>query len=241
VAQETRGWLEGAGRTTAQRSKEQAHDYRYFPEPDLPPLALDGAWIDAIRAELPELPAARRARFAADFGVREDQARLLTRDRPTADYAEAAIAAYPGAPRAIAQWITGPLFSLQNARGLDTAEVIPRLPPAKLAGLVERVDQGAVTALVAKDVLERMLDRGEDAGTIIDREGLGQISGDAALAEVAQGVIAAHPQAVADYLGGKQATLAFLIGGMMKATRGQANPEVARRVLLEALDRERAG
>jgi aspartyl-tRNA(Asn)/glutamyl-tRNA(Gln) amidotransferase subunit B len=241
VAQETRGWLEDAGRTVSQRSKEQAHDYRYFPDPDLPPLVLGAAWIDGVRASLPELPAARRVRMGADHGLRADEARLLTRDRPTADYAEAAFAAHGGPARTVAQWITGPLFGLMNGQGLELPALAERIPPDHLADLVTLIDDGAITAQVGKTVLEGMLESGEDARTIVQREGRGQISEDAALTEIARAVIAAHPKAVADYRGGKQATLAFLIGGMMKATRGQADPEVARRVLLDALASEQPG
>lgn len=241
VAQETRGWLEDAGRTVSQRSKEQAHDYRYFPDPDLPPLMLDAGWVDGVRADLPELPATRQARIAAAHDLRSGEARLLTRDQPTADYAEAAIAAHAGPARPVVQWIVGPLFGLLKERGVGTPALAERIPPANLAGLVALIEGGTITAKVGKDVLVRMLDTGADAGAVVAGDGLGQISDDAALAAIARQVIADQPKAVADYLGGKQATLAYLIGGMMKATRGQADPEAARRVLLYVLESEQSG
>jgi len=237
VAQETRGWLEAAGRTAGQRSKEQAHDYRYFPEPDLPPLVLDEAWIASAAAGLPELPAARRDRFVAALGLRAEDARLLVRDRATADYFEAAVAAYRGKPAAVGLWITGPLFGLLNSRAIDVEEAATRVAPDRLAELVSLVDDGSITANVGKDVLERMLGGGEGARAIVAREGLGRIAGAGDLAGVVAQVLADHPKAVEDYLGGKQATLAFLIGGVMKATRGRANPEAAREALAAALAR----
>lgn len=269
VAHETRGWDEAAGRTVAQRGKEQAHDYRYFPEPDLPPLVLPAAWLAEQRAALPELPAARRARLIAAHGLRPDDARLLTRDRATADYFEAAVAARvpatghtatgaatttPVTPMAaatdaaaapataatastVAAWITGPFFGALNARGLDVEGARAAVPPAHLAELVALADGGAITPAVARRVLDEMVDGGLDARHIVARDGLAQIGDDAALRDIAAAVVAANPKAVADYRAGKATSLGFLIGGVMKATRGQANPDAARRSILDAIGR----
>ncbi len=260
VAHETRGWDEAAGRTTPQRGKEHAHDYRYFPEPDLPPLVLPEAWLTEQRAALPELPAARRGRLVAAHGLRPEDARLLTRDRATADYFEAVLAtdgatradpeATPPGPGAgpapapatsVAAWITGPLFAALYARGLDVAAVRNHLPPAHLAALVALVASGVVTANVGKRVLGEMIDTGSRARDIVDRDGLAQVDDAADLRRIAEGVVAANPKAVADYRAGKTASLGFLIGGVMKATHAQANPDAARRAVVEALERSAGG
>lgn len=241
IAQETRGWSEERNRTLAQRSKEEAHDYRYFPEPDLPPLVLQAAEIAASLAALPELPGPRRARLGRDFGLRAEEAALLSRDRPTADYFEAVAAAAGSAAGLAAAWITGPLFGLQNARGLESEAIFDRIPPAHLAELLRLVESRAVTNQVAKAILERMLDSGERAAAIVEREQLGQIGDAAALEATVREVIQGNPKAVADYRAGKETAFGFLMGGVMRATRGQADPELARRLLADALGRTDAG
>jgi aspartyl-tRNA(Asn)/glutamyl-tRNA(Gln) amidotransferase subunit B len=235
IVQETRGWVEAEGRTTSQRSKEFAQDYRYFPEPDLPPIVLDPAWIEALRADLPELPAARRARFATAWGLGAEEARLLARDRATANYFEAAVSTYDGEAAKLAHWITGPLFGAQNAAGLDIDATAGRVPPANLATLVTLTDQGTLSTSAAREVLAQMLDTGADAATIVAREGLGQISDADALRRVVAAVLAAHPEAVSDYCGGKATAIGFLVGGVMRQTRGQANPGLVRELLEAAL------
>lgn len=234
VVHETRGWDEAARRTVPQRSKESAEDYRYFPEPDLPPLVVDAAWLEARRAELPELPAARRARLASGAGLGPDAARLVTRDRATADYVESAIAARPGAALAIADWIVGPLFGLANAEGHDAHAMAARVPPGELAALVALVEGGALGRAAAKDVLARMYIDAAPAAEVVAREGLGRVDDDALGAAVRE-VLASQTRAVADYRAGKGAALGFLLGAVMRATRGQADPAAARAALEAAL------
>jgi aspartyl-tRNA(Asn)/glutamyl-tRNA(Gln) amidotransferase subunit B len=236
VAQETRGWQEAAGRTVSQRSKESAHDYRYFPEPDLPPLAFSADWVSALQAAQAELPWARRDRFTRQYDLTPDSARLLTRDRETSDYFEASVAAYDGTPGQLAPWVIGALFGLMNAANQDMADAAATVPPRHLAELVALVDAGSLSGSAAKEVLATMHAGGEPAAAIVAREGLGLITDDSTLAAVISEVIAANPRAVADYQSGKANAVAFLVGGVMKATRGQADPNLAKALLLAALE-----
>ena len=235
IPQETRGWSEAERRTISQRSKEHAQDYRYFPEPDIPPLVVGEDWLDAVRADLPELPEARRGRYLEAFGVGADEARLLTRDRATADYFEAAVAAYGGTPADPARLITGVLFSLVNAASTPFDNAASRVPPDALADLLRLVDDGTLSKSAARDVLARMYDQGEPAAAIVAREGLGQISDRDALRRAVDEIIAANPKAVADYRGGKPSALGFLVGGVMRSTRGQGNPALVRELVMAAL------
>jgi aspartyl-tRNA(Asn)/glutamyl-tRNA(Gln) amidotransferase subunit B len=231
IPSETRGWIEAEARTQSQRSKELAHDYRYFPEPDLPPLGLDTAWVDGLRAALPELPMDARRRFVAADGVPAPVARLLARDRATAAYYEAARAAYRGEPGNLAHWITGPLFGLQNSSGLSMDVVATRVAPGRMAGLAGAVDGGSITRSAGRDVLERMFAEGASADEIIAREGLGLIDDETALRVAVADAISANPDAVDDFCGGKTAAIAFLVGRVMHATRGQADPNLVRELL----------
>ena len=219
VVQETRLWDAGAGRTVSMRSKEEAHDYRYFPEPDLPPLVVDAARVDAIRREMPELPAARRARFVAAYALPEYDAGQLTQSRALADYFEAVVAA--GAPaKAASNW---------------TMQVGPAVDAAKLAGLIALVEQGTISSSVAKEVFQTMTATGRGADEIVAAEGLTQISDDAAIAALVAGVLAQHGDAVAQYRAGKHATFGFLVGQVMKAAGGKANPKRINELLRQAL------
>jgi aspartyl-tRNA(Asn)/glutamyl-tRNA(Gln) amidotransferase subunit B len=238
LVSETRGWVEAEGRTQPQRSKELAHDYRYFPEPDLPPLVLDEPWLSRVRAALPELPIATRRRYAAEFGVRDAEARLLARDRATAAYFEATLAGYSGDAENLARWITGPLFGLQNAAGSEMADVAARVPPAELRDLAAIVDRGTITRSAGRDVLARMFDSSARASEVIEREGLGRIDDEAALASAVSGAIDANPDAVRDYCRGKTTAVAFLVGQVMRATRGQAEPNLVRDLLTDRLRAE---
>lgn len=237
VQQVTSGWDDARGVTVLQRSKEAAHDYRYFPEPDLPPLELSDEWIERVRAELPELPDARRARFEREYGLSPYDARVLTTDRAVADYFEAAVGAAAGVdPKAISNWVTGELFRLMNAHGVDIAQV--KVRPGQVAELVELIDRGAITTTIAKNVFAEMFETGASPEEIVERKGLTQISEAGSLEPVVDQVIAENPQAVADYRAGKTQVLKFLVGQVMKATRGKANPNVAAAVLQERLGGE---
>ncbi|MCS7220145.1 MAG: Asp-tRNA(Asn)/Glu-tRNA(Gln) amidotransferase subunit GatB [Anaerolineae bacterium] len=236
VEQVTVGWDEARGRTVVQRTKESAHDYRYFPEPDLPPLELSAAWVEALRASLPELPLARRDRLMSAYGLSRQEANLLTDERTVADFFEAAVQAYPGEPRAMANWIMGELFRLLNAAGIEITA--SQVTPAALAELQTLVDQGVINLNTAKRVLNTMFQTGQTAATIVQAEGLAQVSDQEALAAVITQVLAEHPEEVARYRAGKTTVLSWLMGQVMRATRGQANPQVVRRLLQQALDQE---
>ncbi|MBK6769013.1 MAG: Asp-tRNA(Asn)/Glu-tRNA(Gln) amidotransferase subunit GatB [Ardenticatenales bacterium] len=241
IIQSTRGWDERTRTTFAQRTKEAADDYRYFPEPDLPPLVLDAGWIEARRAALPALPAARRADLVDRWHVTDDEARVLTRDRATADYAVAALdAAGPGESRAVAGWITGPLFALANAEPALGDGWTAKVAPDALSELAALVAGGTLTRSVARDVLAEMWSTGRRAADIAADGARTQISGSDALGAIVEDVLAAHPKPVADWLGGKESASAFLLGQVMRATGGQANAAVAKDVLDKALARRRA-
>jgi len=229
IAQETRGWQEDRAATVPQRSKEQAHDYRYFPEPDLPPLFVGRDWVAALRARLPELPDARGARYQSAFGLGVGDAEALALDPATAGYYETTIAA--GAdPKKAANWIQNDLGRLRAESGEDG-----RLEPRQLAELIELVNTGAINSSTAKAVLEAAFRSGKDPRTLVDEMGVGQISDGSALEAAVAAAIAANPAAVADYRSGKTGTINFLKGQVMKATRGKANPAVVEDLLRREL------
>jgi aspartyl-tRNA(Asn)/glutamyl-tRNA(Gln) amidotransferase subunit B len=233
IVQETRLWNPDRARTVAMRSKEYAHDYRYFPEPDLPPLDLAEEWVAAIRAALPEVPRARRRRLAEAYGLGAHEADLLSQGRALADYFEAAVAA-GGAPRAVANWVLNEL--LREVPGEDDQAVgACRVRPEGLAGLLRLVDEGVISGKIAKDVFERMLRTGEEARAIVEREGLVQVADQAELSRVVDEVLVRNPGVVEDYRRGKKAAQGFLVGQVMKATGGRANPALVNRLLGEKL------
>jgi aspartyl-tRNA(Asn)/glutamyl-tRNA(Gln) amidotransferase subunit B len=233
IVQETRLWDADRGYTRSTRSKESAHDYRYFPEPDLPPLQLDRAWVDEIRASLPELPRARRQRFQAAHGLPPYDAQVLTQSRALSEYFEATVAAGASA-KAAANWIMSELLREITA---DDEDAIGRSPisPAKLAGLIRLIDDGTISGKIAKDVFEKMFRSGDDAATIVRREGLTQVADEGAIAAIVDQVIAGNPKAVADFKAGKAAAAKALVGQVMKATGGKANPALANRLVEEKL------
>ncbi len=237
VEQVTSGWDESKGITVVQRSKESAHDYRYFPEPDLPPLELSEEWVEEIRARLPELPAAKKERFIQEYGLSAYDAGVLTADRAVADFFEAAVSAAPGAdPKSVSNWVTGELFRLMHDRGLEIADV--KIRPDQLMELLQLVETGAITTTIAKRVFTEMFETGASPEQIVEEKGLAQIGDAAALEPIADKVIAENAKAVAEYLAGKEQVLKFLVGQVMKATRGQANPILAAKVLRERLERK---
>ncbi len=232
ITQETRLWNPERAVTLSMRSKEYAHDYRYFPEPDVPPVAPDPAWVAAIEASLPELPGARRARFAEQYGLPPADAELLTGDRALAEYFEAAVAAHPN-PKALANWIGSEL--LRELRGDPAAADRAPIRPGHLARLVALVDAGTISGKMAKELFERMARTGEDPEAIVEREGLRQVVDEAAIDRVIEEVLAAHPAVVADYRRGKRQAAGFLVGQVMKATGGKANPQLVNRLLATRL------
>jgi aspartyl-tRNA(Asn)/glutamyl-tRNA(Gln) amidotransferase subunit B len=232
LVQETRLWSADRGVTRSMRSKEFAHDYRYFPDPDLVPLAPDPARVAAVDADLPELPRARRERFRREHGLPPHDADLLTQDRPLADYYEEAVRRHPN-PRALANWIISEL--LRELGGDGRAAATTPVRPAHLARLVALVDDGTISGKLAKDVFDRMARSGEGPDAIVGREGLRQVVDADALGAVVARVLAAHPEAVADFRKGRKQSAAFLVGQVMKATAGTANPQVVQRLLAEQL------
>lgn len=242
VAQETLGWNERAGCTYAQRSKEHVHDYRYFPEPDIPPLHLAPAWIAAVRAELPELPAERCRRLIAQYALRPYEAELLTSDRARADYFEAAVkmgAELALSPQDVANWITGELFRLLNETG--TPITACRATPEHLVALLFLVQKGAVSASAAKKVLDEVFVTGEAPNTVVKRLGLAQMADGASLRALAAEVVEQNPTQWAQYLAGKTAVVGWFVGQVMRASQGKANPAQAREMLQELLERKRSG
>jgi aspartyl-tRNA(Asn)/glutamyl-tRNA(Gln) amidotransferase subunit B len=236
VVQETRLWDVAAARTVSMRSKEEAHDYRYFPEPDVPPLQLDAAWIEKIREGMPELPEARRKRFIEHYALPEYDAALLTQSPALAAYFEQTAAA-AGNAKAASNWIMGDVLRKTNELGIGI-ERVP-LAPAALAGLIRLIDLGTITGPIAKEVFEKMWGSSRAADEIVAAEGLARIDDDAAVEQAVREVIAANDGAAAQYRAGKQQTFGFLVGQVMKATKGKANPTLVNQMMRRILDTEK--
>ena len=237
VEQETRGYVDATGHTASQRSKEEAHDYRYFPEPDLPPLAIDAARIERLRAQLPELPDARRERFERDYGLAPADARILVETRRRADAFEAAVAASsPERAPTIARWLIGDVAALLNQAGGEVELADTPLTPAHVAELVGLVEDGVITASSAKEVLGVAFESGASPRAIVEERGLAQVRDDGAIARIAAEVVGANPKAVEDYRGGKDSAIKFLVGQVMRETRGRADPNEAQAALRAVLD-----
>ena len=233
IAQETRLWDEARSATARMRSKEEAQDYRYFPEPDLLPVEVSEEMIARVRAGLPELPVARRRRFVERLSVSAYDAQVLTDDAAVADYFEACLAQH-NAPKSVANWIMNVVLGLVNERKIAIGAF--EVGPERLAALVRLVDDGKITAQVGRQVLGKMIETGKDAAAIVKAEGAEQISDAEALGAIIDQVIAQNMQPVQDYLDGKQAALGALVGQVMRATRGKADPKVAGALLRRRLD-----
>ncbi len=235
IVQETRLWDADQGATRSMRSKESAHDYRYFPEPDLVPLTLDRVWVEELRAGLPELPRARRARFVAQYGLPPYDAEILTQSRALADYFEAAVREFPK-PKIVSNWV---MSELLRELGADDERAIgsSTITPVRLAGLLALIEDGTISGKIAKDVFEKMVRSGEDGPTIVRREGLTQVADAAAVGAVIDRVLSENPKAIEDYKRGKTAAAKALVGQVMKATGGRANPGVVNRLLEEKLSK----
>jgi aspartyl-tRNA(Asn)/glutamyl-tRNA(Gln) amidotransferase subunit B len=235
LVQETRGWDENAGRTVSQRSKEEANDYRYFPEPDLPPLRPSAAWVEELRAALPELPAARRARYVDRLQLSAYDAGVLTADVQLADYFDGVVAA-DVAPKSAANWVTGEFSRLLNqhaAEGLRAGAVA--LQPDGLAELIGEVEAGNVSAANAKAVLARAFASGDSPRAVIEAEGLAQVSDTGLIAGEVEAVLAEFPSQVAEYRAGKQQIYGFLVGQVMKRTAGRADAKLVNEELRRQL------
>jgi aspartyl-tRNA(Asn)/glutamyl-tRNA(Gln) amidotransferase subunit B len=234
IVQETRLFDPAAGETRAMRSKEEAHDYRYFPDPDLPPLAVPAGLIEETRRSLPSLPAERIRRYQADFALTYNDADVLTMTRDLAEYFEATVA-HAGNARSAANWVRNEVLREINERKIELRDY--RVTPPMLGGLIRMIDSGALGGKAAKEVFEDMSSSGEDAETIVRRKGLAQVSDVEAIREAARKVLDANAGQVAEYRAGKQKVFGFLVGQLMKEMRGRANAEMANQVLRELLEK----
>ena len=236
IIQETRGWVDERSETVSQRTKEDANDYRYFPDPDLPPLKLGRTFVDEMRERLPALPHERETRFEA-LGLSTYEAVTLAESRDRADYFDALMQAIAGDPgrgaKLAANWVLGEVGRWCNTASREIAGF--PVPATELAGLIQMVEAGAVTGQVAKDVFDRMVETGQSAAAIVESQGLAQISGSDELTALVVKAIKANPKAVADYRAGKDASIKFLMGQVMRETRGRANPAVVQQLLVEAM------
>ncbi|MBI3890914.1 MAG: Asp-tRNA(Asn)/Glu-tRNA(Gln) amidotransferase subunit GatB [Candidatus Wallbacteria bacterium] len=235
VAQETRLWDEGAGKTFPMRSKEDAHDYRYFPEPDLPPVVLETEFIDSIRKELPELPDARRLRFVEQYGLGAYDASVLTAQKAVAEFFETAARAH-ASPKSVSNWIQSELLGYLNRDGLGIGDV--KFAAADLAALVQLIDAGTISGKIAKDVFAEMYASGKVPAQIVKERGLEQISDEGAIVVAVDRAIADNAEAAASFRAGKTAAMGFLVGQVMRLTKGKANPGLVNKLLREKLGGE---
>lgn len=240
--QETRGWVEEKGETVSQRTKEYAHDYRYFPEPDLPPLRLERDYVEKMRSSLPELPDAKDRRFIHEYGLSEYEAHLLTETRARADFFEVCLSSSPAGADAealkqraktVSNWMLGDFARLLNQAGIDVDE--SKVEPRHLYDMIRLIEQGALSGKSAKAVFEEMFKTGKAPAEVVRELGVTQISGEEEIAAVVDKVLAANPRAVEDYRSGKAEAAKFLIGQIMRETRGRANPGVVTELLREKL------
>ncbi len=244
LVQETRGWVEEKGETVSQRSKEYAHDYRYFPEPDLPPIIPGREWVEEIRSQLPELPEVRRNRFIDKYNLPLYDANLLTSSKEMADYEEEFVAVATGAPANLpkvesakigSNWLLGEASRIMNTENIDINKFRERVSPKQLTGLILATHDAVINTATAKSVLGEMFRTGKDATDIIQQRGLSQISDTEAIEEEVLAVIKQNAQAVADYKAGKTQSLTFLIGQVMRNTKGRANPKLVNELLKKKL------
>jgi aspartyl-tRNA(Asn)/glutamyl-tRNA(Gln) amidotransferase subunit B len=232
IQQESRLYNPDTGETAGMRSKEHAHDYRYFPEPDLLPLKVSDAWLAAIRSTMPELPQHKRTRFIEDYGLREYDAEVLTATRPLAEYFEKAAAA-AGDPQETAKWVQGELMAQLKADGKEITD--SPVSPEHIGELVQLVTKGELTGKLAKQIFPQMYATGDAPAAIVEREGL-KVMGGGELAKTVDKVIASSPGQVEQYRGGKKSVIGYFVGQVMKATRGQADPKAVNELLRQKLD-----
>jgi aspartyl-tRNA(Asn)/glutamyl-tRNA(Gln) amidotransferase subunit B len=233
VEQETRLYDADRGVTQSMRSKEEAHDYRYFPEPDLVPMRVDQPWIDRVRAELPELPDAKRQRYIADYGLPAYDAEVLTADRDLATYFERAVARF-NQPKVVSNWVMGDLMRELNRHHI-TPDQAP-VTPEHLAGMLQLVDDGTISGKIAKTVFDEMYQSGKQAQQVVEEKGLVQMNDSSELESLIQQVLQSNPSQVEEYRSGKQKVFGFFVGQTMKATQGKANPKMVNELLRQMLD-----
>lgn len=238
VVQDTMGWSEARQVTYSQRDKEEAHDYRYFPEPDLPPLAIPENWIEAVRASIPELPYAKIKRYRLDFALSKYEAEVITEDRPVAEWFEAAVAS-GGDPKVVSKWMINSLFSLMNEHKQSIHEI--RVTPSGLVALLDLLNKAVINNNTAKDVLGQMFESGEDPLSIVNESGMAQISDEQEIAEIIKTTVSQNPQQLESYLQGKEQLRGWFMGQVMQATKGKANPALVNKLLSAELDEIKKG
>ena len=237
VEQETVGFNESTGKTYSQRGKEEAHDYRYFPEPDLPPLILDSDWIQKIRATLPELPDAKTKRFISDFGLTPLDARFLTSDLSLANYFESVVAKSKSPAKNIHSWIAGEFMRYVNDSGIKIDDVT--LAPESFAKLIDMVTDKTIGGNAGKVVLSELLQNGGDPAQIVQEKGLAQVSDESFIQEAVTKVLDDNPSEVEKYLAGKETLLQWFVGQVARSTKGKADPNVTRELLVKGLEERR--
>jgi len=232
VVQETRLWDDAQGSTNSMRSKEDAHDYRYFPDPDLVPLAVSNAWIAEIEKEMPELPLEKRDRFLSEYQLTAYDAGVLTSSRAMADYYEEAVK-LSGRPKIAANWVMGDVLRLLNEDRRDIKS--SPLSPASLAEMIKLIEAGTISGKMAKEIVEEMYKSGKPPQAVIKEKGMVQLTDEEAIAEIITGIMAANPAQLAQYRNGKDKLFGFFVGQVMKATQGKANPQIINELLKKML------
>ncbi|MNJ40945.1 Aspartyl/glutamyl-tRNA(Asn/Gln) amidotransferase subunit B [compost metagenome] len=232
VVQETRRWDEAQGKTFSMRSKEEAHDYRYFPDPDLVTIHIDQAWKDRIRASIPELPDARKARYTEQFGLPGYDAEVITTSKALADLFESSLE-YTADAKSVSNWIMGDLLGYLNSNGLELTDV--KLTGQGLGEMIGLIEKGTISSKIAKTVFKQMLESGKLPQQIVEEQGLVQISDEGAILAIVNEVIADNPASVEDYKAGKEKAIGFLVGQVMKRSKGKANPGLVNKLLVDVL------
>lgn len=232
IVQETRRWDDNKGVSVAMRSKEEAHDYRYFPEPDLVPIVLDDSYIEEIRASLPELPEARKKRYVEEFGLPEYDSAILTSSKYYADFFEEAVKMCDNA-KSVSNWIMGDLMRILKEKEMEPSDI--PFPAEYLAKLVKLIDAGKISGTIAKKVFDKMFQTQKDPEVIVKEEGLEVVNDEGALVGIVKKVLEANPQSVADYKGGKEKAFGFLVGQCMKESKGKGNPQIINKILKDEL------
>lgn len=235
IKRATLRWDEEQNRTVFMRSKETAEDYRYFPEPDIPPIEVDDGWIECIRAEIPELPASRYRRYVSEYGLPEQDAGEIVNDRHFSDFYDQVVSAYGGDPKNAANWMLGELRRRLNFTGQTIGEIAVK--PQQLAELLTLIDKGTISSKIAKDVFTEMFESGRDPDVIVKEKGLVQITDESAIEQFVDQVLAENPQSVQDILNGKDRAIGFLVGQVMKLSRGKANPQLANQLIREKISK----
>ncbi|MUG66940.1 Asp-tRNA(Asn)/Glu-tRNA(Gln) amidotransferase subunit GatB [Paenibacillus campinasensis] len=235
IVQETRRWDEAQGKTFSMRGKEEAHDYRYFPDPDLVTVHISEEWKEAVRATIPELPDARKARYTSEYGLPEYDAGVITSSKVLADFFEDSLN-YTKDAKAVANWIMGDLLGYLNSNNLELPDV--KITGQGLGEMIGLIEKGTISSKIAKTVFKEMLESGKNPQQIVEEKGLVQISDEGAIKSIVEQVVANNPQSVEDYKAGKQKAIGFLVGQVMKESKGKANPALVNKLLVEVLNGE---